>query len=402
MNLPQAWHSPSHQLWLKGQHDQAMQSLVSHINGLLQKNTPASARLYEQMGYYLFLRQQYPSALASLQHAHKLDPGNLQNTLNLAVLHGRLKQDDQAAALSQEVLNAQPDNFLAHDALCAALYRMGRLEEAARAGTQALQRKDAHVTGQFPQGVSSWTLPPPRPHAGSPSIEGKTNVVSFSLWGDGKRYLRGALRNAQAIPGVYPGWQARFHVDRSVPTAFLDELKKLGATVIIHQGEHTLRERLCWRFDVANDPHVGYFLVRDTDSVVSAREAMAVDAWLAGDRHFHIMRDWWTHTDLILAGLWGGIAGVLPSMRELLARYNSGTMETPNIDQIFLRDCIWPLIRSSVCVHDRCFHPDGAQPWPNPQRSDHIRDHIGADECAVAPTEQAAMLKPWLDRLSWL
>ncbi|GAA6140600.1 hypothetical protein [Hydrogenophaga sp. 5NK40-0174] len=402
MSLPEAWHSPSHQLWLKGQQAQALQSLVQHINGLVKKNTPASARLYEQMGYYMFLRQQYPSALASLQHAHKLDPSNLQNTLNLAVLHGRLQQDDQAAQLSQEVLNAQPDNFLAHDALCAALYRLGRLEEASAAGTQALQRKDAHVAGQLPAGISQWSLPAKRPHAGQHAIDGKTNVVSFSLWGDGKRYLRGALRNAQAIPGVYPGWQACFHVDNSVPAAFLDELKALGATVIVHQGQHSLRERLCWRFEVANDPTVGYFLVRDTDSVVSSREAMAVHEWLAGDRHFHAMRDWWTHTDLVLAGMWGGVAGVLPPVRQLLARYNSGTMETPNIDQIFLRDCVWPLIRSSVCVHDRCFAPAGALPWPNPPRSGHIRDHIGVDEFAVSPAEQAHALAPWLQRLDWL
>ncbi len=29
------------------------------------------------------------------------------------------------------------------------------------------------------------------------------------------------------------------------------------------------------------------------------------------------------------------------------------TMDTPNIDQIFLRDRVWPLIRGQCLVHDR-------------------------------------------------
>ena len=39
-----------------------------------------------------------------------------------------------------------------------------------------------------------------------------------------------------------------------------------------------------------------------------------------------------------------------------MASYQPSTMETPNIDQWFLRDCLWRYLRQSARVHDRCFH----------------------------------------------
>ena len=70
------------------------------------------------------------------------------------------------------------------------------------------------------------------------------------------------------------------------------------------------------RFLVSDDPDVGYFLVRDCDSVVSAREAAAVAKWLGSGLPFHAMRDYYTHTDPLLAGMWGGIAGVFPDIKS--------------------------------------------------------------------------------------
>lgn len=400
--LPTDWHGPSHALWNAGQQMPGLQSLMGHINETVAQGSQPSPRLYEQMGYYLFLQSNHPAALASLQRSHELDPGNVQNTLNLAVLHQRVGQSEQAVRCAKEVLAATPDNFVAHDTLCAALQRLGRHQEAREAGTAALCLKDAHVQANRPA-PSAWRLPESRAGAGRRQLAGQRNVISFSLWGDQPRYLRGALQNLVVAPQVYPGWTLRFHVDASVPAAFKDLLRQLGAELVEHPGtRHSTRERLCWRFAVANDPAVGYFLVRDADSVINVREAMAVDAWLAGSSHFHVIRDWWTHTDLILAGLWGGVAGVLPPMGPLIQRYQSGIMETPNIDQMFLRDCVWPLIRSSVCVHDRMFTPPGAQAMPAPEPIAVPAPHIGQDEYAVHRKVQARVLSGWLSQHPWL
>jgi tetratricopeptide (TPR) repeat protein len=400
--LPGQWHGPSHALWTAGRQAEALQTLVNHVNGAVSRNEVPSARLYEQMGYYLFLQKSYPAALSSLQRSHQIDPDNAQNTLNLAVLYQRVGQHEQAVESAQKALAATPDNFVAYDTLCAALQRLRKFPEARLAGSTSLKLKDVHAQRTRPA-PATWRLPVSRPGAGQRQLAGLRNVISFSLWGEQPRYLRGALQNLVVAPQVYPGWTLRFHVDDSVPPAFKDLLRQLGAELVEHPGtQHSTRARLCWRFAVANDPTVGYFLVRDADSVINVREAMAVDAWLAGAAHFHVIRDWWTHTDLMLAGLWGGVAGVLPPLQPLIQGYQSGVMETPNIDQHFLRDCVWSLIRHSVCVHDRLFTPPGAQSLPAPDPMGVPAPHIGQDEYAVHRAVQAQVLSGWLAQHPWL
>ena len=46
-----------------------------------------------------------------------------------------------------------------------------------------------------------------------------------------------------------------------------------------------------------------YYWVRDADSVVNVREKVAVEEWLASTRHFHLMRDHYDHSELVLAGM---------------------------------------------------------------------------------------------------
>jgi hypothetical protein len=123
----------------------------------------------------------------------------------------------------------------------------------------------------------------------------------------------------------------------------------------------------------------------------------AVNAWLASDRWFHVMRDWWTHTDVMLAGMWGGVSGVLPPLTEMLEHYRSPSFETPNIDQWFLRDQVWAYVRQSCLVHDRCFSPPGANPWPiaAPQGI----DHVGHNEYNAHRSDQAGRLAPWARRV---
>jgi hypothetical protein len=156
------------------------------------------------------------------------------------------------------------------------------------------------------------------------------------------------------------------------------------------EGEPSTRHRLTRRFHVADDPEVARYLVRDCDSLVNAREAAAVSVWLESGKPFHVMRDWWTHTDPILAGMWGGVGGVLPPIAPLIESYRSKEIETPNWDQWFLRDRIWPSIRSSALVHDRLFASQGSLPFPGTQPFGNL--HVGQNEFAVRKREQAADL----------
>jgi hypothetical protein len=107
---------------------------------------------------------------------------------------------------------------------------------------------------------------------------------------------------------------------------------------------------LFWRFLVADDPEVDRYLVRDADSIVNVQERLAIDEWVASGRHFHVMRDFWPHTGLMLAGLWGGVRGALPphapQIAALLAKEATrDAREYPErtLDQRFLREVVWPI-----------------------------------------------------------
>ena len=64
---------------------------------------------------------------------------------------------------------------------------------------------------------------------------------------------------------------------------------------------------MMWRFMVADDMSIDRFLVRDTDSRLSSRDAVAVWAWEQSGKALHCIRDHPSHTGYALnGGMWGG------------------------------------------------------------------------------------------------
>jgi len=126
-----------------------------------------------------------------------------------------------------------------------------------------------------------------------------------------------------------------------------------------------LTDGLFWRFLVMDDVNVDRFLIRDCDSVVNSREAAAVDEWIASNKYFHLMRDSFNHTELILAGMFGGVQGVIPDILGQITLFQSQTYSIQtHLDQDFLRKAVWPTLSQSLCAHDRCFGFYEAMPFP--------------------------------------
>ena len=189
-------------------------------------------------------------------------------------------------------------------------------------------------------------------------------VVSFSLWGDRPRYTVGAIRNAELMPEYYPDWVARFYVDNTVPAPIVTQLRELGAEVVVmpHGGDW---RGLFWRFLAASDPTVDVMVSRDTDCRPSTREWAAVGEWLVSDKPFHIMRDHPRHHAAIMGGMWGVRAPLLRNMQQLLTK--AAKADRYNIDQIFLREQIYPRVHSGAFVHDEFFEE---RPFPFPRQGD--------------------------------
>lgn len=380
---PKGWDEVAHGHWKAGNRRDAIQRVLAAINETPSK--PAKP-LLAQFAYYLFLLPDYPAAAEVLGRAHALYPEDMEIHVNLATAQSRAKQYEAAIATAEAYIARGGQDPNVYDMLAHSTYRLGRFEEAKAAGAQALAFKDEKAVA--PRGLKLKPVPG--------DVNARARVIAFSLWGSNPRYLRGALHNVLAARNIYPGWTCRFYVDASVDQGFRDAVAGLGAEVVEHPI-HGMPQRLSRRFAVADDPAVGRFLVRDCDSVVNEREARAVEAWIASGKPFHVMRDWWTHTDPILAGMWGGIAGVLPPIHMLLSQYRPKHLETPNWDQWFLRDSVWPLIRDHACIHDRCFASRNATPFPGGIPSGNL--HVGQDEFAVRRAIQKRILGDWIEKL---
>lgn len=177
-------------------------------------------------------------------------------------------------------------------------------------------------------------------------------IICFSLWGNNPKYTIGAIRNAELVKSIYPGWIARFYCGTSVPQEIISKLLKLNSEVRIMNtpGDWS---GMFWRFEAIAEPDVEVMLSRDTDSRLSLREAMAVKQWLLSGKLFHVMRDHPEHNTEILGGMWGARKPILQDIKHLLDGYKKGDFW--QVDQNFLREVVWSRVAYTTCTHDPFF-----------------------------------------------
>lgn len=203
-------------------------------------------------------------------------------------------------------------------------------------------------------------------------------VISFSLWGDDPKYTYGAVKNAELTPKIYPGWISRFYCGKSVPNEIITKLKELPDTEVIMMDVDGDWTGMFWRFYACEDSDI--MLSRDTDSRLTVREKMAVDEWLKSDKDFHIMRDHPYHSTQILGGMWGVRNGILKNIKDLIDDYTKGNFW--QVDQNFLRDIIYPIVKGTSYVHDEFFNYNScSKPFPiKREYGEFIGGRIGLDE----------------------
>jgi len=334
----------------------------------------------KRLSLYHYSAGDHEGALDVLRTLREVAPEDSEVLENTGVILRLLHRREEAIECLLEAHRRAPERANVCDALAHCYANLGDGENARRFGARSLELKDAEAAAR----ELPWSLPgggPPPFAADDP----KANVIAFSLWGDDPRYLRGAVRNAVAAMDVYSAWTCRFYVDDSVPAEVVATLERYGAEIERRPRPASFFDGLMWRFEVIDDPNVSRFLVRDCDSVVSVKERVAVDEWLASDRWFHAMRDFASHTEVLLAGMWGGATGALPGVAELRRRFRPGKAPTRTFDQVFLRECVWPLVRGSVLVHDSVYTGClGSVPFPSVGGLP-PRHHVGQNEAAVRP-----------------
>lgn len=287
----------------------------------------------------------FDQCLPLLETILALQPSS-ENIANLAVgLRSLGRYQDAIRFLLDH--EAHIDRISFCDLMCSLAARVGERSEAVRYGDEALALKHRAAPAAPRTHYRIVSFDPDRP---------SRNVIAFSIWGRMPRYLDGALANARVIPYLYPGWTARFYTDGSPPPGFVEQLRSLGAQVVMVEDQPAASHGLFWRFLVEEDEDVDLYLVRDCDSVVNIKERWAVADWLSRGRAFHVLRDHPAHCELVLAGLWGAHRGNIGDMKAKIAAFLArphGSL--PTADQHFTRQILWPIVQNDLVVHDSWF-----------------------------------------------
>lgn len=207
-----------------------------------------------------------------------------------------------------------------------------------------------------------------------------TKIISYSLWGNDTRYTLGAIRNAELAKEIYPDWDVHIYISDHVEEDIKSKLSDLQCTLIKFEekGDWT---GMFWRFFAADSQDI--MISRDADSRLSYREKAAVDEWLASDKDFHIMRDHPYHAIPILGGMWGARNGILKGIKDVIHDYSKGNHW--QVDQEFLKDVIYPLIKDCSYVHDPFFE---GKPFPFPRNEKHFIGQAYAGDDRILDGDQ--------------
>lgn len=335
----------------------------------------------------------YEEALKVCLQAIRITPGLTQAWIDAAINCLKLERWQQAVEYAEQALARGGNSFALFDALSHGYGALKQWEAVKKFGLMALQLRDQRF-GVDPMTPHKASPLPPLPSAQTR----ENNIIAFSLFGANPKYCETAVLNVIEQPAVYPHWTCRFYIDDSVPLSVVDRLVEAGAQVVSVDEQVQGWPGPMWRFLALRDKSLHRVMFRDADSVISTRESEAVEEWLHSDCRFHCMRDSATHTELMLAGLWGVVGGALPPLEKLADKFFSVQVESQHFaDQHFLRQYVWPYARQSLLQHDSMFGFRGARTFPGgPMPADF---HVGYAEGSALFKVQTT----WADgaRVQW-
>lgn len=355
----------------------------------------------------LVTQNKYDQCLALLKPAVLRFPNNTTLLNNIGLCHLRLKQYQQAYdsyIKSLQLKSGLAANTNIYDGLCEVCYYLDKKQELQQFGHLAIETKLHLVETIKPLAI--FTTPPPLFNDDIGRGCRLENIISFSLFGDSPRYCETAILNVHWADALFPEWTCRFYVDDSVPAPVLKRLKDDGAqVVIVSTAIKSKMSGLFWRFLVMDDPSVKRFIIRDADSLLSIKERAAVAEWTQSGQWFHTMRDYFSHTELILAGMWGGCHGAITNIEKMITDFLADYKKSSNrvLDQHFLRYQIYPIITHSVLMHDSQGFQDNAVPMPKTQDktpheehpSFHIGRNIGTQRIKITVNKQNVSHLQW-------
>lgn len=343
----------------------------------------------------------YAKAYQHVKKAVNLVPQHPGALSDLAYTELRLRRYDDAYQHYMQAIQASGSNVNTnlYDGLTEVCHHLDKKEEKIKFGRLAISTKK-----ELTKNEPALNIPTHKPAPFNPNPQ--ENTIAFSLFGANPRYCETSILNTKLAQEIYPEWTCRFYIDDTVPELVQQRLQANGAQVVQVSASQKQLSGLFWRFLVMDDPTVKRFLIRDADSIVSYREKAAVDAWLKSDAWFHLMRDSYSHTELILAGMWGGYSGIFHNIEAHIRDYIATGRYPDNrvIDQHYLRYCIWPTLKQSVLVHDSQQFDENGIDFPAYESASMQNEpdnfHVGMDN--GSPVVTTAVNHPTAEKVYWV
>lgn len=173
-------------------------------------------------------------------------------------------------------------------------------------------------------------------------------LISMSVYGKHPMYYNGAIKNAQLLKQIYPGWILRIYCS---PEIDWKTLQKLGCQ-IIQMGMSLEHSGMFWRFLPAWENDVDVVIFRDSDSRLNVKEAVAVNEWLNTNLKAHCMHDHEHHKCYpIFGGMWGVKKNTI-SKKVYSKLLNELKKKQKRVaDMNFITKNIWPELANSILRH---------------------------------------------------
>lgn len=341
----------------------------------------------------------YVAAHQAVTEVLALMPNHPTAKMDLAFTELRLARYSEAYQHYLDVLQLQPNEQIYHvyDGLVEVCLALNLTQERQKYGALALLHKQRQVEKNH-----ILTFPQQRPEF-DPS-QAEANIISFALNSADPRYCESAILNVRYARDIFPEWTCRFYINDAVPIDVQLRLKIAGAElkkVPQHQQHYPVE---FWRFWVMGDPQVKFFLIRDVNTLLSRRERAAVNDWLDSEYWFHHMRDYATHTELLLSAYLGGCFGPFKHIESILQQYWQLHQQTQKKDQewYFLRQ-MWPTISRSLLTHDsQGYNSDGIAFPDYVAKNDYEKAnyfYVGAD--LATPVVEVKVHEPDAQQVRW-
>lgn len=334
------------------------------------------------------------NVLTYAKELFKINPKSFSTLTVLASAYLFNKDYENSIKYAKEAEIINSEDYGLNDIFAETYMLLENYEESKKAGIKSLQLKESKAMH-----YNTYALPKNEIKDFDKNKE--KNIISFSLFGENPRYCETAVLNAVMCTKIYPSWTCRFYCDNTVPSSIIKRLEKCKAQIVMKENTNDIKDKLFWRFLVISDKSVDRYLIRDCDSLINTKESSAVEHWIESKKRFHIMRDFYTHTTLILAGMFGGTTDVFDDVSLMIQDYKKENHAVrTHLDQDFLDKMIWPTLKKDVLIHDSCFRYANTKEFPTYVKHDK-NHHIGMNEGAASINVKLENAKDG-DKIDWL